>query len=112
MRNNELCYWLQGYLELRGSADKGPLTKAQLKTIRAHVALVKKVEQRLDGFSAWLDVVLDLLKEKGDECDAATHSAIERKLSATFKHDIDGGYTGDQNDFNSTHGPGDVVYRC
>lgn len=38
MQSRDFCYWLQGFFELAGTNNT--LTKAQCKTIQAHLAMV------------------------------------------------------------------------
>jgi hypothetical protein len=39
MTSRDFCYWLQGFLELRGD-DAGPITAAQAACVQRHLALV------------------------------------------------------------------------
>jgi hypothetical protein len=38
MQSRDFCYWLQGFFEIAGT--NSTLTKAQCKTIQAHLAMV------------------------------------------------------------------------
>jgi hypothetical protein len=117
VRANEFCYWLQGYFEI-GEADGGVrdvLTAAGVRCVKAHLALVKKVEpEHANVFVAWLSERL----ERADGNKAIDSADIRRFLAAQFQHAIDPSYGGDQKELGKVHGtsgsgwPTDGLIRC
>lgn len=88
MRSQDLCWWLQGYFELRSEVVS--LTQSQIEVIRRHLDLVKEVDRgHVSGFASWLDGLfsgLDAgLKVEGDSLTAT----IQKKLADEFEHVID-----------------------
>lgn len=119
MKANEFCYWLQGYFEIGAAqgVEAGPLKVTAVECIKAHLALVLKVEpDHTNVFVAWLS---ERLRNAPNHLDIAE---VRRFLGAQFQHAIDPGYGGDQTELGKVHGtihgtiggswPGDGLMRC
>lgn len=116
MKANEFCYWLQGYFEIgvAQGVEAGPLKVTAVECVKAHLALVQKVEpDHANVFVAWLS---ERLRNAPHHLDIAE---VRRFLAAQFQHVIDPGYGGDQKELSKIHGtiggswPGDDrLVRC
>jgi hypothetical protein len=110
MRQDEFCYWLQGYFELT-PGEKTSITLDQREIIRNHLELVKKcnVEGRkktqkpITGFCAWLDGALDLAPVNDVAILPEAIGAIKNRLNAEFEHVIDPKVSGDKEELQAVH---------
>ncbi len=108
MNARDFCYWLQGAFEI---ADCKSMTAEQVAMLKAHLALVERLDPAHDNtFVAFLSVRLNgvqALSTKDTE-------AIRRFLAAQFKHEIDPSYAGDKATLQKIHdgGDGKLVMRC
>lgn len=89
MTSRDFCYWLQGYFEVAHNAGDRELTSAQVKSIRAHLALVFKHE--IDPSMGPPEHQADLNK---------IHDAIETVVKKVDSH------------VKAPHARPDLVMRC
>lgn len=92
MHHNEFAYWLQGYFELRQSADSQAFDEEQIKIITQHLDLVRKVEGTNNEFEGWLRGVLDCYFLSGGHGVLKFQTLIQKRLGELFQHEIDTQY--------------------
>jgi len=115
MKQDELCYWLQGYFELASKIlDPVPITAEQAECIDNHLELVKKCRAEQDpavitGFCAWLDGAIAVAEcitspsSKKPHYSDITTARIQKKLGDEFLHVIDPKTPGVKEDLQATH---------
>jgi hypothetical protein len=98
MKAVEFCYWLQGYFELSEEGEPRALTSKQIACVKAHLALVAKVDPAHDNmFVEWLGGYLDMPP------DMSRFAKIKRMLASQFQHVVDPSYGGDKEVLQSIH---------
>lgn len=133
MKQDQFCFWLQGYFELGGIVKTKPhLTLEQANVVRRHLELVKKcnltkggikaVQKPLTGFCSWLDGTLELAMKQQEGQSHISDIALElirEKLNDEFAHVIDPQMPGDKEELQATHdglqsssSNNETIWRC
>ena len=94
MKNNEFCYWLQGFFELRSSLQETDLPVPTWPIILNHINLVKQVEKIPHPYIAWLEGVLMTATSQG-YFSTEIETELKNRLNKVFEHEIDPSYAED-----------------
>jgi hypothetical protein len=105
MTNQEFCYWLQGFFELR--AENDALTATQVECIRRHTDLVKESL----GKPGPAVLAIRALLPYAERSDDITR-AVQSILSDVFEHVIDPQAGEASPHLSHVHNPGGPLTRC